>query len=213
MTAQECDRFIYNNDTLYIVGIDGEGLFDPQDHGIKVVPISTACWRGYYCVYGILNNFLYLQEAYLGLDKENERGIQKGNGIKLFGTTPHRYKYIDGEIVKIDISTNFNESKKINSAWDFRCDNLNQLIEFTGGILIGSNSMGRINSFPYNYSKVYELVFDAGRVVETSDRSQKMADFRHMLASNQLEFNTAEKYSQIENWLNQCFSWNYKRFI
>ena len=210
MTAQISDRFIHNNDTFGIVSIDGEGLFEPKDYGINVIPISTACWRGYYCCYGITDNSLCLHEVYLGLNQENERLIQKGNGIQLFGKTPHRCKYVDGKIIKIDISKNFREAQKIDCSWDWRCDNLNQLIDFTGGMLIGSDDLGRVSLFPQSCSKIYELVFDAGQLIEAIDHGSIMSEFQNMSSNKESNHGNHNRTQELEQWLQQHFSWDYK---
>ena len=63
MTAQIRDRIHYDNDVFTLIEFDGQTLFDPADYGIKVIPISTACWRGFYCIYNLVDNALYLHKV------------------------------------------------------------------------------------------------------------------------------------------------------
>jgi len=98
------------------------------------------------------------------LDKEDEELIQQGQGIRLFSKILSRY-------IKKDSKGNEFIS------WDFRCDNLNELVKFTGGILVGSDSvLGMITARglpePYTFHKAYELIFDSGQLIEVIDLSQ-----------------------------------------
>ena len=120
MTATIPHRLIHNNDTLSVVGVDGESLFHSANYGIKTVA-TTAC-AGFDCTYVLIHNSLRLIEIYLRLDKEDEELIQPGQGIRLFSKIPSRY---------IEKDSKGNEF----ISWDFRCDNLNELVKFTGGYI------------------------------------------------------------------------------
>lgn len=192
MTAQISDRVIYNNHTFSIAGVNGEGLFDPKDYEIKVEFLSSACWRGFHCTYEIADKSLRLQDVYIGLTYLDEKRIQLGKGIKLFGKVPTCYK----------------ES-------DYRYEHLNQLIMFTGGILIGSDFIREMYVHmgfhkAYKFREVYELVFESGQLIKTTDCSQKMSNFRNMLIDKKLQPDLSQGREQIEQWIGECFSLDYK---
>lgn len=62
MTAQESDKFFYNDKEYSLVAISEEIKLKPEDYGITPSTISTACWRGYYCKYLIKDEILYLDQ-------------------------------------------------------------------------------------------------------------------------------------------------------
>ena len=195
MTATIPHRLIFNNETFSIIGVDGEGLFNPTDYKIKVIP-TTAC-AGFNCTYRSIDNCLQLNEVYLNLDIKDKKLIERESSIELFGIVPSRY-----------IEKNAKGKEFISS--DFKCDNINKLTQFVGGILVGCNSVSgfftaRGLPSPYTFHKVYELIFDSGQLVEMIDCSRKMSQFRNMLINKELQFNNSEK------WLEQCFSFYYDR--
>ena len=77
MTRQIRDRLLYNDKSFYIVESSEDGLFEPADYSIQVIPFSTACWRGYHCTYKILDNSPRLEEVYLGLNEQDEESIKQ----------------------------------------------------------------------------------------------------------------------------------------
>ncbi len=62
MTGQISDKFRYNGEIFELVGIDGNGLFTPDDFGMVTRPGSTACWRGFCMSYNCVNGELLLEE-------------------------------------------------------------------------------------------------------------------------------------------------------
>ncbi len=54
MTAQIGDTVVYENRDFSLAGINGDGLFDPVQSGLKVATMSTACWNGFYCTYTVI---------------------------------------------------------------------------------------------------------------------------------------------------------------
>lgn len=51
MTAQFEDGFHYRDVNYSVVGLSDGGLFDIEALGMKPVPATTSCWRGYYAVF------------------------------------------------------------------------------------------------------------------------------------------------------------------
>jgi hypothetical protein len=56
-----------------IAGINGSGLFDPIQQGIEPIAISTACWRGYHCVYVVADGAPLLTKLHIGLNPRHVR--------------------------------------------------------------------------------------------------------------------------------------------
>jgi len=46
MTAQASDRVLYRDQEFSLVGWEGAGLFDPEQHGLKPFQVSTGNWVG-----------------------------------------------------------------------------------------------------------------------------------------------------------------------
>ena len=194
MTATIPHQLVYNDNVYSIIGIDGEGLFNPTDYKVKTIP-TTAC-SGFISTYCLINNSLRLSKVCLNLDKKDLESIDRGNGIKLFGKVPRRYIQIDAK-------------GREYTSWDFICDDLKELISFTGGMLIGYSSLSKFFTvrglpLPYTFKNVWELIFDSGQLMEAIDCSQQMSQFRKMQANGGLEFKQQE-------WLEECFSFYYSR--
>src|SRR5438093_278670 len=134
MTAQISDVVLYRAKPHSIAGINGSGLFDPTEHGLRPVPVSTACWRGYHCTYDVAGNTLLLRQVNIGLGEEDRALAERGDGPKLFGQVPRRYT-IHGH--SMDLSTG-----AVKSSWesnDFLYSGLLEVVPFSGGLLLGAD--------------------------------------------------------------------------
>lgn len=64
MTSQIPDTIIWKTKEYDILGFentdDETGLFDPKMYGLSPCMMHTACYRGFYCTYAIVDNTLYL---------------------------------------------------------------------------------------------------------------------------------------------------------
>lgn len=69
MTYQKPDTVIYKRKQYALARVNGAGLFNPVDYGIRPRMLSTACWRGFQCTYTIKRSILYLTKAIIGIDK------------------------------------------------------------------------------------------------------------------------------------------------
>lgn len=212
MTAQISDKIKYQGEFYKLAGLNGTGLFDPISQGIKVVSITTACWRGYYCIYEIADQALYLTQVNLGLSRDDWEAIECGECPKLFGKTPRSYT-VHGR--SRDLHTG-----EIETSWespDFMVDGLWELVLFTGGMLLGDDFIEEMYVHmgfhpAYKYRIVYELVFEGGRLVEEYDRSEKMIEIRQMISSEPLQPDANASLDEMEEWVKQCFSLEYKGF-
>ncbi|WP_199300064.1 hypothetical protein [Trichocoleus sp. FACHB-262] len=203
MTGQISDSFDYRNQPYSLVGIRGVGLFDPAQHGIKPVAISTACWRGFFCIYEVADNALFLTTLYIGLGNEDEATAVRGEGPKLFGKVPSRYP-----LPKLKWMPNHESS-------DFKVDGIRELIPFTGGLLLGKDFIQDMYVHggyqrAYKFREVHEMVFDSGRLVEEHDRSAQMSELREMILSEDREHDLVNPRSPIQKWIKQHFSRQYE---
>jgi hypothetical protein len=71
MTAQINDKVFYRQQEYDMAGVNGTGLFTPQEYGMRPARLSTACWRGYHCGYDLADGLLRLMDLTIALQ---ERG-------------------------------------------------------------------------------------------------------------------------------------------
>jgi hypothetical protein len=209
MTAQISDTFRYRGQAHALAGINGSGLFDPVQHGIRPAAVSTACWRGYHCRYEVADGMLLLTEVYLGLGEEDLATAERGEGPKLFGKVPKRCTVggIRSEpgagAVEID-----------RDSPEFGVDGLREIVAFTGGLLLGDDFVEEMYVHmgfhpAYKFRIVHELIFAGGRLTAEHDRSAQMAEFREMLSSRPLEPGADASRTELAEWIKQCFSLEY----
>jgi hypothetical protein len=191
MTAQISDVVMYHGKPHAIAGINGSGLFDPADHGLQPVTISTACWRGYYCTYEVADGSLVLTKLNIGLDEKNQAS-EHGGGPLLFGKAPRRDKL---------------------RGYSYR--GLQEVVPFSGGLLVADGFIEELYVHmgfhpAWKFRGVHEVLFEKGKVVKETDRSAEIAEFREMISSGQLEPTAADNREEIKNWVEQCFSLKYR---
>ncbi|WP_342380073.1 hypothetical protein NVS55_10940 [Myxococcus stipitatus] len=155
MTAQISDGLIFQERPFAIAFADGEGLFNPKQHGLSPQMISTACHRGYSCTYEVIAESLCLQRLHIGLPQ------QQVEGPTLFEQRPIY-------------------SEKARS---FVYRGLAAPIPFTGGLLIAADFIPELyihGGFQqvWKYREVHELLFESGRLVQARDCSSEMAHVR-----------------------------------
>lgn len=96
-------------------------------------------------------------------------------------------------------------------------DDLREVVPFTGGLLLGDGFIREMYDhmgfhLAYKFREVHELVFNGGRLTEEHDRSTQMAEFREMLSACSLKPDSGATRDEIEAWIKQCFSLEYKGF-
>lgn len=145
MTQQIPDRLRLMGTEYIVLGVKGQGLFDPSRYGLKVHPYSTACYRGFHCGYMVTGDgSLVLEDVYLGLgnDEANRDAI-------LFGRRPEAY-WRQG----LKMTNDGFEACRWQSS-ERRLTALLEPMNFGGGILIGTGWL----------QGVRELRFQEGRLV------------------------------------------------
>jgi hypothetical protein len=187
MTAQVPDFFIYGDDKYSLAGVNGQGLFNPADHGIRTIPCSTAMWRGFGCTYALEDERLVLQD--LGLCVE-------GDPPAIFGAQPEPSpRPFQGQLHYADIG------------WQ---------VPFTGGLLLGSGFIQELYVHmgfhpAWKFRQVHELIFEQGRLNASHDRSQAMQEFRERMKKRPSRSGSPDE-GELMAWIRQCFSLDYEWF-
>ncbi len=148
MTAQIHDVFILRDVRFELTEISGEGLFEPEKHGINLECLSSACWRGYHACYGLHENQIWLQDLTVGFAPEDVAAVRMGQRGRLFGKSPHYHERPHG--------------------WVY--SGLNHPVDFTGGLLLGEGFIGELYVHmgfhpAWKYRVVKELIFKSGKLL------------------------------------------------
>ncbi|MBV9720541.1 MAG: hypothetical protein JO082_01300 [Mycobacterium sp.] len=67
MTAQIEDVVVLAGRMYALLGVNGPGLFEPNEHGLQVHMTTAACRRGYVCEYAVDDERLFLTALRLGM--------------------------------------------------------------------------------------------------------------------------------------------------
>ena len=209
MTAQITDTIVYQDRDFRLVGINGNDLFHPDQIGLQVVTMSTACYRGFYCTYTIRDDHLLLTQLTVGLDEEDCLIAERGEGPTHFGLNPQRKRL---PCSRYDRKTQEMVQDTYWSNWYY--DELTQLVEFTGKLLIGADFIQEMYVHmgyhpAYKYREVHELIFQSGHLESAHDRSEKMVEFRDRVANRPLSPSDLSDQEGITDWIKQSFSRNY----
>jgi len=191
MTAQASDSVWYRDREFSITGVNGTGLYEPSQHDIEPFGISTACWRGFICDYALDDDQLVLRTLFVGLDKAASERARTGHGTTIAGVLPEWAEYF---------------------GWKYTP--LNVPVSFTGGLLIGDGFITELYVHmgfhpAWKFSHVYELMFEAGRLRASHDRSQQMAEFRAQMTDSDLQPPAGASKEEIHQWVEQTFSLDY----
>jgi hypothetical protein len=175
-----------------------EALFNPKCSGIQVGETSSACHRGFYCNYAILDRQLLLMNVNIEPNMSDRLKFKYGRSEKLlFGRSPE----IDGS--------------RAGTSWSYR--DLCHLLPYSGGMLIVNGNMMMREQIMIHYpiyvrEKVCEAVFELGRLISLVDYSDRMMESRdRIIQSNEeilsvLDFFPREVERKI---LSECFYHQY----
>jgi hypothetical protein len=174
MTAQVRDRFLYGDGSYSLLCTTGL-KFDPRSYGIVPSMASTACYRGYWCVYKVIEGKLYLDELYVH--------SRDGNYPKING---------------VDVCTKGLLKKKIDYMGCCLYKGLKLQYEFDGKILLGrdfDSSLYVHMGFhdPWKYRELTELVFKKGELIEVNDHSEIGAKLREMKLNEEMFLTLEER--------------------
>ncbi len=203
MTTQVSDGVIYQEQGYDLVelsnGIDGI-LFDPATLGLNPHPSTMACWRGYTAVFAISDRQLVLDKLHANLQRLVDGKSEPQKGPAINGIVP--------------TSVSSREGGFTNRLFNNHYEGLALPITYTGGILLGQDRMPGRGHFPFwQYEKVLELVFEAGVLQESFDRSQDLADFQAQYKAWRAgKREEMPDRTQVHEIMNRAFAYSYKYF-
>jgi hypothetical protein len=158
MTAQIEDVVRFEGEEYHIIGLDGPEPFDALERGFQPRMIHTACYRGYYCAFGVAHGRLRLDRLTV-LDDRDEYPPVNGVEPQLSEPSP------DGEggtwrgpaeYVGLELPLSF--TGRMRLAREFRQERY---------VHMGFQR-------PDAYETVLDLTFEDGRLVDTVDRSAEI---------------------------------------
>lgn len=187
MTAQSSDQVRYRGKSYSIAGKNGKGLFDPTQHGMKPVGKCSFCRRGIVCTYSVDGQRLLLDQLAIYLNEP---------APVLFDVQPKPPK------------------RGVRSV-DALYEDLKHPIPYTGGLLLAHDFIRELYVHmgfhpAWKYREVHELIFHEGELVQQTDRSEQIAELRQEIANRPLEPEYEARRSEIERWVEKCFSQEYR---
>jgi hypothetical protein len=182
MTAQIPETVRIKGKHHALCGIRGEGLFDPEKHGIEPAAPHTACWRGFVCGYAIVDNRLVLDEIEVWSDSTRWQ-----HNLALL-------EVLFGEDLELDEGNH-----------RFHASRLGYVIPFTGALLLGDGFIQELDAHmgfhpPSTYKKVLELTFESGLLLSESDRSLQMAEIRRQASRDD-----TDRGLDLDGWIHDSF--------
>lgn len=181
MTAQIPDEFILNGENFSLVGLKGEGLFEPLDFGLTPHSASTACWRGYVMKYIFTKDQLILDEMRVNINEPLKiNDVEPEPGESMF-----KYHYKN-----LNLKTEF--SGRILLAKDF----------------IQSMYVHMGFQRPMAYETVIEIHIIDGNITLLKDLSKEMAKRRKKNIGKGAH-PQSDSEEDIKKWIDKTFSLDY----
>lgn len=192
MTAQIPDSVEFGATTYSIAGVAGDGLFEPLHHGIRPIPLHTACHRGFVCRYSVRDERLRLVHLEIGIERVTDDARARRRAPTLFGVAP--------------------VADEARTAATY--EGLDEPIAFTGGLLCGHGFVQDLYVHmgfqpAWRYETVVELVFREGVLRSATDHSAEMLRVRNELAAG--ERADPDGRGDLRRWIGRTFSLDYER--
>lgn len=159
MTNQTADNLTYQDQLYEISGIKGGKLLTPEAFGMKPIPMSTGCYRGYVFTYLFKSDQLTLTEMLVRAKNNFYPPIK--------GVVSKAEDFLGG-IPSLDIG--------YYTGLEVSCP-------FSGGLVIVN---GLINNrsvvpMPVDYKTVIELILENGMLRQVVDHSPKIKEIRNQI--------------------------------
>ncbi|MFW9876115.1 MAG: hypothetical protein ACFFG0_23680 [Candidatus Thorarchaeota archaeon] len=182
MTAQIPDEFVLNNEKFSLIGLNGQGLFKPEDFGIIPYFTCTACWRGYVMRYVFTEDELILDGMSVNVD----------NPPKINGVEPEK----EGNLFKyyyknLNLKTKF--TGKVLLAKDF----------------IQSMYVHMGFQRPIAFETVVEIDIKSGEIISLRDLSKKVEELRDRNPNKGAQ-PSSNSHKDTEKWVKDKFSLDYE---
>jgi hypothetical protein len=150
MTAQIEDVVVFQGRMYALVGVDGTGPFEPDEHALQPHMMTTACRRGYVCEYAIEEEQLFLTALRLGMTHPPTQLF--GADLRMIGSA--------ATYSPIRVPLYF----------------VGRLLLGTGST---RDDRGYMGTHPaWKYTEILELLVDDGQLVTVVNRSEVMAQRR-----------------------------------
>ncbi|MFW9918611.1 MAG: hypothetical protein ACFFED_03360 [Candidatus Thorarchaeota archaeon] len=180
MTAQIPDEFRYEGETYDLVGLDGSGLYTPNDFGLETYSSCTACWRGYIMHYDCVDDMLILDSMDANVKELHEvNGVMPGKGKNFM-----KYTYND-----LRLKTKFTGTMLL--ARNF----IQEMYVHMG------------YQRPMAYRTVYELTVVNGDITKVEDLSERMERMRKEDPGRDAQ---PRDPSEVREWIERTFSLDYE---
>ncbi len=157
----------YEQKAHVITSVAGSSLFRPGQAGLTPSPRSVGT-MGYWCTYGLSDGHLRLCQLEIRLDMVSSTSLDSG-GL-LLGRQPVR------------------DRRRGHDERDWRVEALDLQVPFSGTFVMAADRLEEPQWLPgylrfpaMEYRIVRELSFDQGRLLESHDRSERIAEVRAVL--------------------------------
>lgn len=161
MTMQIKESFYHSDSKHTIVSCSAPLEFHPAKYGLKPVPYTTACHKGYWCNYALQGKQFILRDLFIHTDNDMYPPIF--NCVAVF-------------------DQDFPHTHSRHRVYKDLCYPTN----YTGKILIGTKEVPTyyidgIWGIPWSYKELKELVFDQGVLIAEIDHSETAKDIRKFI--------------------------------
>ena len=183
MTGQIPDIIIFDNRSFELVGVKGEGLFEPIDFGIIPKSPHTANWRGFVSTYEVAKKILFFKNLEVSIKEEKENFLEI-NGIK---PEIRKEGLIHLDYKNINLKTNY--KGKLLIATDF-IDSMYVHMGFQS---------------PLSFETVIELEFNEGILINQKNLSNLTKKYRAKGISD----GKLKPQDDLMKWIERTFSLDY----
>jgi hypothetical protein len=185
MTGQIPDKVIFNGDIFDLVGVKGEGLYEPLDFGLVPISPHTANWRGFVSTYEVSEGILLLKELEVSI-KDEDQSYPEINNVK-----PESRKE---SLVKLDYK------------------NVNLKTIYTGTLLIAKDFIDSMYvhmgfQSPLSFEIVLELEFKEGKLINQENVSDLIKEYRE---NDLTDGKLGPQDDDYMKWIERTFSLDYE---
>ncbi len=188
MTAQAPDMVTFDGAEWALVGIDGQGLFDPAAWDLRPIALNTAEWRGFVCRYAVEDDRLRLAHLSIGLREEDGAALDRLPGVVR----------VVGERVR----------------WNVDFEGVD--VPFTGTLVLGQGFIRDLYVHmgfhpPWKWERVVRLELDDGHVTASTDESARMARERQDRKGAPLKPGPGADRRTVSQWILDTFDRSIRR--
>ena len=192
MTAQIGDKFEFDGENYSIVAKSASLDFNPVKYGIIPSSSCTACWDGYWCIYNITEEGIFLKDLYIHAHDNSYPEIE---GVAVFSERGNDFNYMGHRLYK----------------------GLNIKMNYTGKILVGSKfipkyyiHMGYQSAWAYEV--LTEFVFENGNLVKANDLSDVAAKLRAKIDEDRKNADFSMRSElDLRRFIEESFSLDYAK--